>query len=66
MAWEKARVELRRLVRCELLGVKGWGGGRGGARTDVTLLVCRLPFALEFGALGLMLPLQGQLPHRAS
>lgn len=70
-AWKKARVELRRLVRCELLGVKGWEGGSGWEETeeghaDMDSPCLQAPFVLEFGASGLMLPSEGQLPHQAS
>lgn len=63
---DKARVELRRLGRYELLGV-GRGGNkigrrRGGLRMWAPCPICRLTFALESGALG---PACGCLPWKA-
>ena len=71
MAWNKARVELRRLVRCELIRMKGWEGGSGweedwGGVQMWTPIGCRLPFVLDFGFHRCMLLCEEQLLLRVS
>lgn len=74
MAWEIARVELRRLARYELLGVNGvgrrqWLGRRLGRGVDIDSPCLQdhiCTGVLGFGSYRCMLPFEGQLLHQAS